>query len=70
MVPTDPNELVRTYHDRTPVILAEDAAEAWLTDPDITSMCGGLLPEALALETLPPRLKITRPAQTPTDLLL
>jgi hypothetical protein len=50
MVTTEPNDLVRTYHDRMPVVLAEDAAEAWLTDPDILSSVAVFLLEAL-LET-------------------
>jgi putative SOS response-associated peptidase YedK len=65
MVTTEPNEFVRTYHDRMPVVLHDADAETWLGDtalPDdlLARLCRGLPSEALLHETLPPRLKITR----------
>ena len=65
LVTTEPNELVRTYHDRMPVVLADSEIEAWLGDEPLpedrlTSLCRGLPSAALLHETIPPRLKITK----------
>ena len=74
LVTTEPNELVRTYHDRMPVVLDESEVEAWLGDEPLpenrlAELCRGLPSEALLHETIPPRLKITRldPKSEPPD---
>ena len=68
MVTTEPNDYVRPFHDRMPVVLGDDEAEAWLGDeplPDaeLMRLCRGLPSEALHHETLAPKLKITRPSK-------
>lgn len=70
MVTTEPNEFVRRFHDRMPVVLADSDALAWLgdeplPDADLAHLCRGLPAEALLHESLPPKLKITRPAKEP-----
>ncbi len=67
MVTTTPNEFVKQFHDRMPVVLTTSDALAWLGESplpkdDLTRLCRGLPAEALQHETLPARLKITRPA--------
>jgi putative SOS response-associated peptidase YedK len=68
MVTTEPNEFVRQFHDRMPVVLGETEAVAWLGDEplaaaDLAHLCCGLPVEALHHEPLPPRLKVTRLAK-------
>ena len=68
MVTTEPNDTVRPFHDRMPVVLGDDEAEAWLGDeplPDaeLMRLCRGLPSEALHHEALAPKLKISRPAR-------
>jgi putative SOS response-associated peptidase YedK len=68
MVTTEPNAFVAQFHDRMPVVLHDSDALAWLgeeplADAELQRLCRGLPAEALLHETLPPRLKITRPAK-------
>ena len=70
LVTTEPNELVRTYHDRMPVVLDDSEIEAWLGDEPLPearllALCHGLPSEALLHETIPAQLKFTRDAKTP-----
>lgn len=72
MVTTEPNEFVRQFHDRMPVVLDDAGALAWLgdeplADADLARLCRGLPAEALLHETLPPKLKVIRPAKPPED---
>ena len=65
LVTTEPNELVRTYHDRMPVVLTDSEAEEWLgneplPEDRLMALCRGLPSGGLLHETIPPRLKITR----------
>lgn len=66
MVTTEPNDFVRQFHDRMPVVLADADVEAWLGDEPLPmdrlkELCRGLSADALAHETLPARLRIVRP---------
>ena len=68
MVTTEPNEFVRQFHDRTPVVLGDADALVWLgdeplADADLAHLCRGLPAEALHHDPLPPRLKVTQPAK-------
>lgn len=70
MVTTEPNPFVAQFHDRMPVVLDDGDALAWLGDEplagsDLAHLCRGLPAEVLHHETLPPKLKITRPVQEP-----
>lgn len=70
MVTTEPNDYVRPYHDRMPVVIADTDAQAWLGDaplpPDeLVRLCRGLPSEALHHESLAPKLKIIRPDRSP-----
>ena len=70
MVTTEPNDYVRPYHDRMPVVLDDSELEAWLGDEPLTEdrlrlLCRGLPSETLQHETLPPKLKITRIEKEP-----
>lgn len=71
LVTTEPNEFVAQFHDRMPVVLADDDALAWLGDKPLADellpvLCRGLPAEALHHEALPPKLKIAKlPAKTP-----
>ena len=65
MVTTEPNEFVRQFHDRMPVVLSDEDARAWLGESplpadELQRLCRGLPTDALDHETLPPKLKITR----------
>jgi putative SOS response-associated peptidase YedK len=62
MVTTEPNEFVRKFHDRMPVVLSDDDALAWLgEDPlpeaDLQLLCRGLPAVALDHEEIAPRPK-------------
>jgi putative SOS response-associated peptidase YedK len=66
MVTTEPNDYVRPYHDRMPVVLAESDWELWLGDEPLSvellnGLCRGLPSEALQHEELAAKLKVTRP---------
>jgi putative SOS response-associated peptidase YedK len=68
MVTTEPNEYVRLYHDRMPVVLTDEEALCWLGDKplptsEIIHLCRGLPAEALRHDTLPAKLKISRPGK-------
>lgn len=68
MVTTEPNEFVRQFHDRMPVVLGDADALAWLgdeplADTDLAHLCRGLPAEALHHEPLPPKLKVVRPGK-------
>lgn len=70
MVTTEPNDFVRRYHDRMPVVLSDSDAVAWLGDEplaisDVQALCRGLPSEALNHEELPPKLKITKTGTKP-----
>lgn len=70
MVTTTPNEFVARFHDRMPVVLDDADALAWLGDTPLpenrlVTLCRGLPADALLHETLPPKLKITRPEPKP-----
>ena len=73
MVTTDPNDYVRPFHDRMPVVLDDVDALSWLggeplPDAKVAALCRGLPSEALLHETLAPKLKITRSAKkSPPD---
>jgi putative SOS response-associated peptidase YedK len=79
MVTTEPNEYVRPFHDRMPVVLSDEDAERWigeepLSDADLAELCRGLPSEALLHEEIaakPARLTIKRPGrqQPPDDQL-
>jgi len=65
MVTTEPNDFVRQFHDRMPVVLSDDQAREWLgdtplADDQLQRLCRGLPAEALDHETLPPKLRITK----------
>jgi putative SOS response-associated peptidase YedK len=52
MVTTAPNDFVRQFHDRMPVVLADADVEAWLGDtplplPELERLCLGLPVDAL-----------------------
>lgn len=64
MVTTDPNDYVRNYHDRMPVILASHLATEWLGDEPLDKerlrmLCEGLPMDALQHEEVssPPSIK-------------
>lgn len=76
LVTTEPNDYVRRFHDRMPVILEDTDAECWigeepLTDDTLAELCRGLPSEALfheeiaakPREEIPPKLVVTRPTK-------
>jgi len=63
MVTTEPNEFVRRFHDRMPVVLNDNDAAAWLgeeplPEADLQLLCRGLPAEALNHEEIAPRPKV------------
>ena len=71
MVTTEPNEFVRQFHDRMPVVLGDADALTWLgdeplADGDLAHLCRGLPANALHHEVLAPKLKVIRPAKVTT----
>jgi putative SOS response-associated peptidase YedK len=72
LVTTEPNDFVRRFHDRMPVVLDDGQLDAWLGDEplgeeQLRALCRGLPSEALMHEELPPALKISRPARKPRN---
>lgn len=72
MVTTEPNDYVRPYHDRMPVVLAAADLDVWLGDeplpePQLAALCRGLPADALVHEEIavPPKLTVERPAKRP-----
>jgi len=74
LVTTEPNEYVRPFHDRMPVVLSDADALEWLgeeplADARLAELCHGLPAEALLHEEIaakpPERLTIKRPAKKP-----
>ena len=70
MVTTEPNEYVRPYHDRMPVVIADADARMWLGDEplppeELVRLCRGLPSEALQHEAVAPKLRIIRPDKKP-----
>jgi len=68
MVTTSPNDYVRPFHDRMPVVLTDEEADEWIGDEPLApnrlkALCRGLPSEALLHTVIPANPKEQRPAK-------